>query len=298
MSHALRTQIQHDDDEWRSLKALEDEINYAEGLELTRFSAMKSTKVHRPQKKKQQLLIRKIYFQGGTQYQGDLEKVQATQADKDQKQGTKRTKAKPDSSKVKNTTPRKTKKTSLNSTLIEQFTTDAPSLPTTPQFVKKLRAIIKKHEPSKTPPTDVLHQALQEAHSHNQQNATRTIPYMVWAMTKEKDYALSGDVEASVGDDDGSVEGDQEDEGDEEDEDEDDDDDDEEDEEDEENGDEEIGNGNNRVEELQVEPEGDEVEMDLGIGEKDYGDDKMGEAEVEQEGNGNEMVSGCWDKEG
>ena len=126
--------------------ALKDKINYATGLELSRFSAMKKTRAHKPQREKQKLLIRKIYHQRGVQYEGDLENIEAIQADKDQKQGSKRKKAKLNSGKMKNATPRKTQKTKQDSdSILQQFRNDACNLPATPQFANRLRAIMRKN---------------------------------------------------------------------------------------------------------------------------------------------------------
>ena len=279
----------NDDGKLMNSSALKDKINYAEGLELSRFSAMKKTRAHKPQREKQRLLIRMIYHQEGVQYEGDLENIEAIQAAKNQKQGSKRKKAKLDSGKMKNTTPRKTQKTKRDSDLIlQQFRKDASNLPATPQFAKRLRAIMEKHLPDGPPPTAVIHAALQEAHAGDKDDACKTRPYMRWALDRDERFTASGhgDDEDSEGDGEDD-EGEEEDQGEEEDEGEEEESEHEEYEENLSEGN--IGDGNDMVEEHEAEQEEDEDEMSLGAGEKkddsnDGGDSDDSEAGVRLHG--------------
>ena len=168
-----------------------DNIKWAKGLELSRFSSMKKTEAHQPQKEKLKKLLIRIYHQEGVQYEGDLEAIKVIEAEQHQKQGSKRKKANLDSGKIKNTTPRKSQNTKQDSkSILEQFQIDACNLAATPQFAKKLRAIMKKHVPNMTPPADVLHAALQEAHADCSDDATKARPFMTWSLNRTEHSKL------------------------------------------------------------------------------------------------------------
>ncbi len=55
----------------------DNDLVYSKGLELSRFSSKKSSKPEHQLRKKQKALIKLIYDQGGKQYEGDLEIVEA-----------------------------------------------------------------------------------------------------------------------------------------------------------------------------------------------------------------------------
>ena len=130
--------------EGMSLIALKGRIEYAEGLELSHFSAMKKTKAQKPQKEKRKQLINKIYRQGGVLYQGDYEEIEAAQAAKHASHTGKRDKA---SGKVTRRTPKKTQQPKQDSgSLLKKLYTDAPSLPATEEFAKRLRAAMLEEE--------------------------------------------------------------------------------------------------------------------------------------------------------
>ena len=67
-----------------SLVAQKGKVNFAQGLELSQFSSKKKANRQKPHQDKQKLLIRQVYHQGGVQYEGDLENVEALQAAKDE----------------------------------------------------------------------------------------------------------------------------------------------------------------------------------------------------------------------
>ena len=168
-------------------------IEYAEGLQLSRFGTLKAAKKQTPQWKKQKLLINKIYHQDGVQFEGDLEIIEAVQAVKDEKQGSNRKKSKLSSGKTKNTTPRKTQKTAHDSdTILDQFRVNASALPATFQFAKKLQAIMRK-QMGVTPPERVLLAALEEAHKEGNEDASRTRPWIKWTAGSANNANVSVD---------------------------------------------------------------------------------------------------------
>ena len=128
---------------------------------------------------KQKLLIRKVYLQGGALYEGNVDEIEAVQAEKDQLQGSRRKKAKLKSGITKNTTPKKPKIIEQDSkSILDMFKDDACNLPTSPHSLKKLRASWKKFLPLTVPPTDVLLAALTEAQTDGEKDARKTRAYL------------------------------------------------------------------------------------------------------------------------
>ena len=62
----------------------QNNLVYRKGLELSLFGSKRKTKPQSIQKKYQNSLIRKIYYQGGIQYEGNLADVETIHAAKDQ----------------------------------------------------------------------------------------------------------------------------------------------------------------------------------------------------------------------
>ena len=206
-----------------NFRQLQGKVKVEKELELSNFSSRKKTTANKPQILKQKLLIRKIYLQGGVLYEGNVDEIEAVQAEKDQLEGSRRKNAKLKSGITKNTTPKKPKIIEQDSkSILDMFKYDACNLPTSPYSLKKLRASWKKLLPLVAPPTDVLLAALTEAQTDGEKDGRQTTAYLTWCIDKGKYTGLSepADDETSdeevcskLGEDDESDEGGDESEG-------------------------------------------------------------------------------------
>ncbi len=144
--------------------------------------------------------------------------IEAIQADKDEKQVSRRKIAKVKSGKMKNTTPKKTKINQDPKLILQQFQTNACSLSRTPSSVKKLQAIMRKHLPdTPTPSTRTLHAALEEAHADGENDATKSSPNATWWLNREHYANLSDANLSGYGDDEEDLDNDEDSDGDNED---------------------------------------------------------------------------------
>ena len=117
------------------------DLEYSEGLELSRFSSKKRSKPKKVQKEKQKALIKMIYYHGGKQYKRDIETVEAQKTATMDTGKRKRDTAKADKS--KNTTPRKARKVNPTSdSLLELFQHKAQEKPITLGNVSKLHRMM------------------------------------------------------------------------------------------------------------------------------------------------------------
>ena len=79
--------------------------------------------------------------------------------------------------------PRETQKTEEDSGFfLRQFKTNASNLPTTLQFAKRLREMMRDHSPRVPPPNMILYAALKEARRNGNADARRTEPYIKWQL--------------------------------------------------------------------------------------------------------------------
>ena len=177
----------NDDGKAMSSTALKGKIEYAKGLELSHFSAMKKTKANVPQNEKRKQLINKIYRQEGRLYEGDYAEIEAAQAAKHASSTGTRKKAGKATSKTTKVT--KTPEDD-SSSLLEKLYTDASSLPATEECVKRLQTAIWERTPKAVLPTTVLLQALGEAHATGKRNATSCIAYMRWQISRAESSAV------------------------------------------------------------------------------------------------------------
>ncbi len=154
---------------------------YSKGLELSRFSPKKSSKPQHQLRKKQRALINLIYDQGGKQYEGDLEIVEAKKTVEHDTGKRKLDAVK--AGKSKNTTPRKTRKLNPEpDSLLDSFQHKAQEIPLTVDTVQKLHDMMAE-EWQNAPPIQVIKNSLEEARRLDDPNAFEANSYMKWLAT-------------------------------------------------------------------------------------------------------------------
>ena len=197
---SYHTRYWNDANEQCNFAQLQGKVEVDKELELSNFTARKKTTANQRQMLKQKLLIRKVYLQGGVLYEGNVDEIEAVQAERDQLQCSRRKKAKLMSGITKDTTPKKPKNTEQDSkSILDMFKDDACNLPATIQFAGRLREIIKQYLPNEPPPNMILYASLKEAQTDGEKDARKTRPYQTWNLNKEQHSALSeyGDDETS-----------------------------------------------------------------------------------------------------
>ena len=175
------TRYWDDDSNGITYASFDNDLEYSEALELSRFSSKKRSKPKKVQKEKQKALIKMIYYQGGKQYKRDIETVEGQKTATIDTGKRKRDTAKADKS--KNTTPRKAIKVNPTSdSLLELFQHKAQEIPITLGNVSKLHRMMMD-EWQNTPPTDVIKDSLEEARRLKEPNALESGSYQKWLAT-------------------------------------------------------------------------------------------------------------------
>ena len=185
---------------WAKVTA-NNNLEFASGLELEQFSSQRATKTHIPQTTCQKALIRRVYIQHGIQYDGDREEVEKAHTEKYAK-----FKAKRDEKKVRKPMNKEKKRPSKSASKLDLFERDAQNLQNTKANIKKVAALMED-KGWEVPPYKVLHNALQEAHERELNNAYYTAVFLKWTAKSKPSRKQSVETDDDLSESDGSQDG-------------------------------------------------------------------------------------------